>query len=194
MAVHLLNCSSCPVDVKVAIYQGSKSKSVQEMGNMLGIADVAHAGGEDNLARLETAQQLEKKKKPKVQPGASSFVAICDDQQAEIINMSIMQFLAGCGIAMLVVESTFFISMLRALNPAYVKHHLIKAKTFTQTWLPKLRQSIEDKISSCWATSKIAYVTLGSDGFKGENGRKVHIITQSKGRKFVMFDDCIKET
>jgi hypothetical protein len=106
--------------------------------------------------------------------------------------MRVIQFIAGCGVAMLITESPFFIDMLKSLNEAYVKTFLPKAACFTRTWLPQLYKEVEGKIEILWNSSGDVLRSLGSDGFTGEDSSKVNIITETMLDK-VAFMDCVDQ-
>ena len=121
-------------------------------------------------------------------------VASCSKEKADRITQTIMKFLAGCGLPMLIVESPFFIEMLSELNAAYVQRYLPKADAFTRTWLPLLHKSTEAKVSELWGSSCNTYRSLASDGFTGEDHNKVNILTEAKLDKVSTLCTDILET
>jgi hypothetical protein len=101
-----------------------------------------------------------------------------------------VEFLAGCGLGFLTVESSYFIKMLATMNDVYVKKYLTKADAFTRTWLPKLYDSVKAQVKKSRDDEPDLLRTLGSDTLKGVNGDKTDLITDAYLEN-VEFRDCI---
>ena len=107
----------------------------------------------------------------------------CSPERGERINQLLMEFIAACALPFVIVQSIYFIKLLRALNSVYVDRHLPKAYTFTRTYLPKLHESVKLRVKELWKRDSNECRTLGSDGFTNETGGKVIIVTESLGPK-----------
>jgi hypothetical protein len=177
-------CKKCGVAVRLVVFTNTTSDQVKDAGKKRNI------GSDKSAAAFMSSglQNVTKKQKT-----MEAYGDKCDDARAATINMKIMEFVTGCAVAMLVVESTYFIGMLMALNSVYVKRYLPKADAFTRTWLPKLYNSIKESLKSKWSADRDLYVNLGFDGFKGEDAKKVYILTGSKLDK-IAFLDCVEES
>ena len=116
----------------------------------------------------------------------------CDQDRADKITLAILEFLAGCAVSMMVVESSFFINLLTTMNETYVKKFLPNADVFTGLWLPKLNEYVDQRIDEHWKVDKDSYLSLGSDVFKSEEGKKVLIVTEAKLDK-VAFREWVVE-
>ena len=68
---------------------------------------------------------------------------------------------------------------MRELNDEYVAKYLPSAQTFLRTWLPRLKENLTERLTRIWRRHSDSYRTLGSDGFKGDTGTKVTIVTES---------------
>ena len=121
-----------------------------------------------------------------------SFMHHCDQAQADVISLSIIKFLAGCAMPFLVVQSNFFIGMLRSLNSAYVDRYLCKANTFTQKWLPKLYISVQQSMALLWKRKTGILHTIGIDGLTTAVCEKVFLVSESFG-SMVSFKDLVSQ-
>lgn len=185
---HFLNsCKRCPDHVKneLSPHDFSKHDSNTHPPNIYNLE-------EDDSGTVEIVCVSERKSKKK-QKTMMDYSDFCDTERADYITMSIARFISGCGIAMLVVESPFFIQMLTSLNKTYAKKYLPKSSTFLRNWIPKLRESIELKMSNIWNDIGNSYKSMGIDGVKGENKNKVYIVTEMLNGR-TKFNDAIEET
>jgi len=114
----------------------------------------------------------------------------CDEEtRAKIITNSICQFLDGTATAFTVVESSFFIDMIRSLNSAYLKF-LPKSDAFRRTYLPALFQDTLKEIRKMWQLQGNPELTIGYDGHTNDNSNTVLIITETS-EKLTAFKDCV---
>jgi hypothetical protein len=59
----------------------------------------------------------------------------CDEARAKLINMRVIQFIAGCGVAMLITQSPFFIDMLKSLNAIHlIRRMFLKTFSVKESW------------------------------------------------------------
>jgi len=105
----------------------------------------------------------------------------CDQARADAISLAIMSFLTGCALPFVLIESNFFISMLRSLNATYVDKFLTKADTFVNKWLPMLYDSVKLRMSTLWKTKTGPLRTVGIDGFTTEIQEKVFMVSEYLG-------------
>jgi len=121
-----------------------------------------------------------------------TYMDHCDQARADKISMLIMGFLTGCALPFLIVESTFFINLLRAMNAVYIDKFLSKADTFTKKWLPMLYDSVKLRMTTLWKSRRGSLRTVGIDGFKTEKGEKVFLFSESIGN-LVSFKDIVAQ-
>lgn len=105
-------------------------------------------------------------------------IPICTRTDYESITFSMMAFLTYCALPFLVVESSAFLAMIKALNPAYYKM-MPKADAFTTTWLPKLYDSVKNKVEDFWKTNRNRFRMVGIDDCTDEMSTKVMILTDA---------------
>jgi len=75
-----------------------------------------------------TPTDAERIPRPKKQKKISEYTDYCDQNRVNHINQAIMEFIAGCAMPMLLVESPFFIKMLKSLNEDYVSKRRVYKK------------------------------------------------------------------
>ena len=113
----------------------------------------------------------------------------CSPARAIHINDMITQFVVGCALPFLIVNSVFFIAMVVSLNSAYAKL-MPKEAAFRNTLLPKLFASTVIALDAMWLACGNPLRTLGWDGFKGEDGDNVVNVTESALGK-TAFKACV---
>ena len=198
-AKHLLTCEDCPLEHRKIIARSSNAKEIREIAkreNLLTdptpiVAPVATLP--NPLRPTPSVDLFDPNKKRKAEPRQQSiqhFVDHCDNQRAQLINESIMAFLAGCAIPFLIVESVFFIRMIRSLNKTHAEKHLPRNQAFIRNWLPRLHKSVESRLGTIWQQQGSHFRTLGTDGFTTETGQMVTIVTESLG-PMCAFNDCV---
>jgi hypothetical protein len=111
---------------------------------------------------------------------------------AAAINAGICEFIVGCGLPFAIVESTFFIQLLRLLRPAFIdRNHLRRRTWFSTTGLDDLYDATQSQLNAAFkAVSSSTYFTLAGDGFKTEAGDKVVNFTEQQS-SIVAFKDSI---
>ena len=82
--------------------------------------------------------------------------------------------IVACALSFNLVNCVFFVSMVRALNAAYVPY-LPKCDAFRRTWVPKLYETTKEHVTKFLSVTS-GKRTLGFDGFKTVVGHVVIII------------------
>ena len=113
----------------------------------------------------------------------------CSPARASHINDMITQFVVGCALPFVIVNSVFFIAMVASLNAAYAKV-MPKQAAFRDTLLPKLFASTVLALAAMWHAAGDPLRTLGWDGLKGEDGDNVVNVTESAHGKSA-FKACV---
>ena len=167
-----------------------KEEKKAEKGNS-GATAVSHSIPQKKQRMSLSASKTNSQKKQRVM--VKNGEDFCDQARADKITLAIMEFLAGCGIPMMVTQSAFFINFLMQMNKTYTKKYLPTADIFTKMWLPKLRASVDQKLDHSWRADTDLYMTLGSDIFKGEDGTNVLVVTEAKLDK-VAFRQWVTES
>ena len=103
----------------------------------------------------------------------------CDEAQAKTITAAITVFLVGCAIPFTIVESSFFIKMIETLNSGYLRH-LPKDNAFRRTHLLTLFNDTIREINELWQVRGNPLLTMGFDGYTGENSNLVVNITEQQ--------------
>jgi hypothetical protein len=113
----------------------------------------------------------------------------CDGKRAVAITEAITKCMVGNAWSFRVVNTGFFIDMIKALNVAYVAH-LPKSDTFARKWVPDLFSDTVKKLANMWKNLGNPLLTLGFDGFKTEAGGHVVNVTETSGDKCA-FKNCV---
>ena len=200
LAKHLVKCQHVPPAKAEAIWADHRATdNIRVAGEKRGFStekeslspDAMSTAMMSTMSTTSTLTTTDSFASFKRQKSVCEYTDFCDDERAKRINMAIMRFLAGCGVAISLVESSHFIALMMAANKAFAVKYLPKADCFTRTWLPALCNSIKQTLAEHWGASS-EHITLGCDGFKGENNNKVYILTQAK-QDLVKFVDCVAE-
>ena len=206
-ADHLIRCEECPLDIRKQIAENGNDKLKELAASLklhlkginpaVAVADSFPAVATASTAAAAAAAAASvpplqpSKKRAKVQTTIESVGRFdhCSKERADKINECIMTFLAGCALPFILVESVFFIRMIKSLNEAFLPH-LRKSDAFSTTWLPRLHKKVKKQVKEIWRRESNVFRTLGSDGFTGEDGNKVTIVTESVG-PMVAFKKCV---
>jgi hypothetical protein len=149
-------CPDAPFYVRRAIAAESSSAEVKRLAESQGWFlelrrnPAAGVKEEDEAFAVDDGQKPRATKRIKSVDTCSEPLDGCCQAQADSISMKIMEFLTACGHSLLLVQSPFFIELLRSLNQAYVDRYLSKAPVFVQAWLPKLYQSVKKQLANLW--------------------------------------------
>jgi len=189
-----MNCMRAPVEVRLAIGKESKVKQVAEnLMKMLENTAKSYSMPMGDSGLLESSEAtLMPPKKARIDYAIENYMDRCNQDRADKISMKIIQFITGCALPFLVVESSFFIDMLRSLNSMYVDKYLVKANAFTRIWLPKLCAAVKEEMSLLWNKNSDSLRTIGLDGYTTEIQEKVYIFSESV-RDVVSFMDIIPQ-
>lgn len=112
MAEHLMSCNKCPNSTLLNIYKLTNSSKVKELGKKRNLHLLEKAGGNEFIAKAISDAEPKKKN---FTPDIMEYVDKCSKERADVITLAIMEFVAGCGIAMFVIESSHFIKMQTSL-------------------------------------------------------------------------------
>lgn len=177
-------CPDCPFYVRRAIAQESGSTAVRRLAESQGW----FLAGDDK----PRGPGRPSKKAKTGGYSSSKFGGGLSQNQANVISMKVMQFLAGCGHNMLLVRSPLFLELLRALNEEYVRRHLSNAEVFVKTWLPKLYVSVQQQLSSLWNDQRkqqsMATLGLWDEMPKSLNGPAMKFLTEGMVDKLALWE------
>jgi hypothetical protein len=113
----------------------------------------------------------------------------CDEARAKTSTAAITVFLVGCAIPFTIVESSFFIKMIETLNLGYLCH-LPKDDAFCRTHLLTLFNDTIREINELWQVCGNPLLTMGFDGYTGENSNSVVNITET-AEDLAAFKNCV---
>jgi len=160
-ADHLvLHCSEAPDEVKQRVARAHRTAAIKR--------------AEPPELALGAAPEA---KKPKASGVFRAFVDHCDEKRAEVITAAIATFIVGCALPFSIVQSVFFVAMLKSLNAAYITY-LPKTDAFRNRWVPELFRDTKNKIDHMWHAMGDPLRTLAFDGFKTEAGTHVVNVTE----------------
>mmetsp|Transcript_21576 Transcript_21576/g.57618 ORF Transcript_21576/g.57618 Transcript_21576/m.57618 type:complete len:182 (-) Transcript_21576:1523-2068(-) len=118
LAEHLVGtCPKCPEVVRKALW------SVAKKGTKLWKCGILRG-----FHKRQAPTDAERTPRPTKQKKISEYTDYCDQNRANQINQAIMEFITGCAMPMLLVESPFFIKMLKSLNEDYVSKRRVYKK------------------------------------------------------------------
>ena len=110
---------------------------------------------------------------------AASFADHCDSVRAAAITFAIVQFIVGCALPFNIVNTIFFIGMIRELNAAYLRY-LPKVDSFRRKWLPELYTATKSHVVAFFQSQgALSLRTLGFDGFKTVGNQHVVIVVET---------------
>jgi len=194
-ATHLV-CGDCPgifLDGRINIGRQCKQDDVVAAMPDLYFLKWTSKESMDDVMIIGKPPAKKKKMMLAALPGKiTSYMDFCDQDRVNAINLQKMSFWTGCALPFLLVQSSFFISMLCSLNSAFVDKYLPKSDTFMQKWLPMIFASIQQKMLVLWKKQSGVLCTIGVDGFKTEINVKVFIFSELVGT-MVSFKDLIAQ-
>jgi hypothetical protein len=119
---HLVfKCKGTHLSVRRAIAAKFSSKILKERADRAGLLDNHHS-----------ADLPQSNKRQKTMDDSLDH---CDEARAKLINMRVIQFIAGCGVAMLITQSPFFIDMLKSLNAIHlIRRMFLKTFSVKESW------------------------------------------------------------
>lgn len=195
----VLDCKFSSPHVKWTVASTHRTKRITEGFAYSGI-DPARRKSEPEALQKSSAIEEHKfppmiqNKSEKIEPvlkrrKVTPSVDFCDERRAEVAIEKMTLFLVGCALPFDIVNSTFFIDMIKSLNTSFIQF-LPRSEPFRTVYMPKLYDSTIQEVQKMWASQNYPLLTLGFDSFKSDSDVETVFIIESAGNKRA-FKACV---
>lgn len=187
-AEHVLKeCQIATKEIKMRVAQNYKSKASGTVQNEQSMTSNSSKRSYCVIEKEFSCEEGRQRKQCRI----NEYADHCSESRAKDIIEKITAFLVGCAIPFSIVNSSFFLNMIKSLNSAALRF-IPHSKSFVNTHLPYLFKDTAEKISQLWKCSESTYKlrTIGFDAFTNEMGESIVNITETSNG-MSSFLDCI---